>query len=43
MKVLLTRPTISGGVSCCDIVWAGTSTRAMAKPMRKVLTAASQA
>src|SRR5580765_5946478 len=40
IKVLLTRPTMAGGVSCCDMVCAGTHTKAIAKPMVKVLRAA---
>src|SRR5664280_851727 len=36
MNVLLTRPTMFGGVSCCDIVCAGISTRAIEKPRRNV-------
>ena len=40
MKVLETRPCISCGVSFCEMVCAGTTTKAMAEPRRKVLSAA---
>jgi len=43
MNVLLTRPTCRGGSPAATSFAAGTRTRAMAKPIRNVLRAASQA
>ena len=40
MNVLETRPCIAGGVSRCESVCAGTTTKAMANPIVKVLSAA---
>src|SRR6266404_1685457 len=39
IKLLLTRPTMSRGVSCWDMVWAGTQTKEIPNPMLKVLRA----
>ena len=38
--MLLTRPAISWGVSCCDIVCAGTMTKAIVNPSVNMLKAA---
>src|SRR6266404_6224343 len=41
IKLLLTRPSMSCGVSCCISVFAGTTMKAIAKPIPNMLTPAS--